>query len=134
MNNIVVKEVIDKTNVAFVYYREKDLRAFKEKSGSLALSNEYQCHYDALMITEHFGDGSKCYHIFPLVYYNYPQTVSSASVDFDMKDAIEVATALDSLTKKKYKELRDKLEKYVDNSRNEMTFTLTRYNNVHKHP
>lgn len=129
----VVKETINKTDVAFVYYREKDLKDFKEKSGDLALSNEYQCHYDALMITYTYDDKSKVYHIFPLVYYNYPQKVSGASIDFDMKDVSKTAELLDKHTIEKYKELKAMLENRVSDIV-EAKFSLTRFNNIHKHP
>ncbi len=127
----IVKEVVNEQDIAFVYYREKDLREFKEKSGSLTSSNEYQCHYDALKITEKFDDGSRVFHIFPLVYYNYPQQVSSVTVDFDMKDVSKVAELVDKHTMNKYREIREKLSFF---ERKSVSFTLTRFNNIHKHP
>lgn len=125
-----VIEIVNTDDVAFVYYKEKDLRQFKNNSN--CDKTEYQCHYDALMMTFIFDDGSKAYHIFPLVYYNYPQKVSSASVDFDMKDVAKTSEYVDSLTMKLYSELRSKLGKIKYN--NEVKFTLTRFNNIHKHP
>lgn len=126
-------ETINVDDVAIVYYKEKDLRDFKNKSGKLALTNEYQCHYDALMLTLIFSDKSKAYHIFPLVYYNYPQKVSSASIDFEMSDASKTSELVNPLTMKLYKELKQKI---IDGFefKGEMKFTLTRFNNIHKHP
>lgn len=130
----VVREVVNKTDVAFVYYREKDLKDFKEKSGSLTASNEYQCHYDALMVTEKYKDGSCIYHIFPLVYYNYPQKVSTASIDFDMKDVSKTAELLNQHTMQKYSELKELITKRNCFLHKDISFSLTRYNNIHKHP
>lgn len=128
-----VVETINDKDVAIVYYKEEDLKNFKDKSGELAKNNEYQCHYDSLMLTLVFKDNSRVFHIFPLVYYNYPQEVSSASIDFNMKNVCKTSELVNPLTIKLYKDLRQQI---VDNYKfdGEMKFTLTRFNNIHKHP
>lgn len=126
----MIIETQNNRDTAIVYYKAEDIECFREGSGKLANKNEYQCHYDALVMITEFSDGSKHYDIFPLTYYNYPQKVGGASIDFEMKDVIAMSEKCNEVTMAGYKLLKDKLKALYP----ERKFQLTRFSNIHKHP
>ena len=132
-----IKDDTQYTNqLTIVYYDHNDLNKFKILSGKLAVSNEYQCHYFALVRTE---DSGNCIirQVFPLIYYNYKQQVSGATVDFEMDDVREVAKqlALTGIVKAKKNALIERLNHlkpiYPDAK---ISYKVTFFNNIHRHP
>ena len=122
------------SELTIVYYDHNDLNKFKIMSGKLAVSNEYQCHYFALVRKE---DSGNCVirQVFPLIYYNYKQQVSGATVDFEMQDVEDMANQLIMLAKPKATLLKERLKNikpiYPDS---EISYEVTMYNNIHRHP
>lgn len=130
--NEPITEVKNEKDVSVVLFKGKDIKDFKNKTGSLALHNEFQCHYTALVRIEEFSDGSKQYLVFPLIYYNYKQEVSSASIDFDMKDVSKIASDISEVSKKSFLELKQRLKKFDENKN--ISYKMTMFNTIHKHP
>lgn len=129
----IIEDLDRKTDTALVVYKASDIDKFKYQVGILAYGNEYQCHYSALVRTKTYSDGSESHIIFPLIYYNYPQEVSSAHIDFEMKDVLEKSKEVKEASLKLYTILKSKLMK-KDTDSNNVTYRLTLFNNIHKHP
>lgn len=134
MNNITEK--INNNDTAIVLFKSKDLKDFKEKSGELANTCEFQCHYTALVRIEEFEDKSKQYLIFPLIYYNYPQKVTSTTIGFDMKEVAKISKEVFEPSKNIYKLLKKKLiDSGIDfGKENKVLYKMTMFNTIHKHP
>ena len=130
-----IKDDTQYTNqLTIVYYDHNDLNKFKILSGKLAVSNEYQCHYFALVRTE---DSGNCIirQVFPLIYYNYKQQVSGATVDFEMQDVEDVANQLIMLAKPKATLLKERLKNLKPiYPEAKISYEVTMYNNIHRHP
>lgn len=117
-----------------VLYKHKDLDKFRRLSGELTHFNEYQCHYFALVRKEK-NDNVEVNYVFPLVFYNYEQSVSGATVDFDMEKVTDRAKELGELALNKFKLLKLQLIDIPSRLSNaEVSYSLTFYNNIHKHP
>lgn len=89
-------EVSDKkvsTLFGISYFNQTDIDEFFKKSGALAETNEFQCHYTALTGIAKVENQVLLINI-PLVYFNYPQEVGSASVKFELKDVSEKSNSL----------------------------------------
>lgn len=117
-----------------IFYNHLDIRKFRELCGNLVYSNEYQCHYFALVRTESIND-IQINFVFPLIYYNYKQEVSSATVDFDMEDVTNTAKQLSELVSKKASIMKthiSNIKPIFENSK--ISYKITFYNNIHKHP
>ena len=128
----MIKDMNNLTDTAIVFYKGKDLIDFKSKSMPLAATNEYQCHYSALVRIAEFSDGSKQHFVFPLIYYNYKQEVSSANIDFELKDVQEKAKEVQEASIPLFKMLK---AKFADLDKNKkVSYKLTLFNNIHKHP
>ena len=120
--------------LTIVFYNHLDIQRFREMSGNLTRSNEYQCHYFALVRNETKGD-IQINFVFPLVYYNYKQEVSGATVDFEMTDVTETAKQLAELGSKKFSVMKahiSNIQPIFEDS--EVSYRTTFYNNIHKHP
>lgn len=121
--------------LTIVLYNHKDLVKIKEDSGDLAKSNEYQCHYFALVRTEK-TDNATVHIVVPLVYYNYKQQVSSATIDFNMNDVTEIAKKLEKIARLQAKRatliLQEVAYTMLENA--EVSYKMTYYNNIHRHP
>lgn len=130
-----IKDDTQYTNqLTIVYYDHNDLNKFKILSGKLAVSNEYQCHYFALVRTE---DNGNCIirQVFPLIYYNYKQQVSGATVDFEMQDVEDMANQLIMLAKPKATLLKERLKNLKPiYPEAKISYEVTMYNNIHRHP
>lgn len=130
-----ITEITNDKDTAIVFFKSKDIKDFKNKTGELAEWNEFQCHYTALVRTTEFDDGSKQYLIFPLIYYNYKQKVSSASISFDMKDVAKAGEEIHESSITIYKALKKELkEKYDINKNGKVSYMMTMFNTIHKHP
>ena len=128
----MIKDMNNLTDTAIVFYKGKDLIDFKSKSMPLAATNEYQCHYSALVRIVEFSDGSKQHFVFPLIYYNYKQEVSAANIDFELKDVQEKAKEVQEASIPLFKMLK---AKFVDLDKDKkVSYKLTLFNNIHKHP
>lgn len=91
------KHVIDNTNLSnhgIVLFRQSDLQSIFEKSGPNAKDNEFQVHYWALTLRMLAEDGSILDIAIPTCYFNYPQQVSAAHIDFEMSDVSDTSDKL----------------------------------------
>lgn len=131
---IIDNEKLDNV-LTIVLYDHKDLDKIRKDSGKLAKSNEYQCHYFALVRTEK-TDNATVHIVVPLVYYNYKQQVSFATIDFNMNDVTEIAKKLEKVARLQAKRatliLKEVPYTMLDNA--EISYKLTYYNNIHRHP
>ena len=121
--------------LTIVLYNHNDLEKFKEACSPIGDSNEYQCHYFALVRVEK-NNNATLNLVVPLIYYNYKQKVSGATVDFNMNDVTEVAKQIEEtarLQAKRVKLLLKRVEPILDNTTS-VEYKLTFYNNIHKHP
>ena len=66
-------------------------------SGPNAKSNEFQMHYWMLVFRYTFDDGGFFDIAIPTCYFNYEQFVSTAHVDFEMKDVSDLSAKLEPI-------------------------------------
>lgn len=126
------------TNViGIASYKLEDLLEIKNTLKDVN-SYEYQVHYTSLNRIVKYPDGSKTILVFPLIYFNYKQEVSYASIDVEMTDVIEELKKYEEPTKmlaldlkRRFKELDDK---EISESNVKVIYTICMLNNVHKHP
>lgn len=84
------------------------------------------------MFRKVFKDNSIIDVTIPLVIYNYPQTVTSVTVDFIGKDMEKMSEATRELAEAKAKQLLVKLPDTFKTHFNEII--LTPYMTLHRHP
>ena len=84
------------------------------------------------MLRKIFKDYSIIDVTIPLVIYNYPQTVTSVTIDFEGKDMIKMSEATKELAEAKAQQLLSKLPDSFKTDFNEII--LTPYMTLHRHP
>lgn len=120
--------------IAIVFYKHDDMKAIRNKVGKFE-KFEYQCHYYALVRTEIYFN--KTIHlVFPMIYYNYEQEVSSAHIGTDMTIVTEKAKEIYEVAKKLYNKFYFEVKKLepIFKKPKEIKYSMTYYNNIHKHP
>ena len=128
-------ETTNNQDMAIVYYRNQDIKTIKEMSGDLAIYNEYQVHYVAVVMKEVYKDNSIQINVLPIAYYNYPQKVSAASIDFEMKDVSKKAEEIKEIATIYAKEFIKELQELpLDDTIASIEYSITLFNNIHKHP
>lgn len=126
--------LFDDNQLTIVLYNHLDLKELRKLVGNIGESNEYQCHYFALVRKEQLN-GIIVNLVFPLIFYNYKQEVSTATVHANMEIVTEEAKKYAELAKVKFQLLRQHLRQIkpiLTNSN--ISYELTFYNNIHKHP
>ncbi|EPF0498521.1 hypothetical protein ACSM79_001695 [Campylobacter coli] len=125
------------TNViGIVSYKLEDLIEIKNTLKDVN-SYEYQVHYTSLNRIVEYPDSSKTIMVFPLIYFNYKQEVSYASIDVEMTDVIEELKKYEEPTKILALDLKRRFKELDDKEINEnvkVSYTICMLNNVHKHP
>ena len=86
----------------------------------------------SLVFRKIFKDKSIMDITIPLVIYNYPQTVTSVTIDFEGKDMIKMSEITKELAMAKAKQLLIKLPNEFKTNFNEVI--LTPYMTLHRHP
>ena len=86
----------------------------------------------SLVFRKIFSDNSIMDVTIPLVIYNYPQVVTSVTVDFEGKDMIKMSEITKELAMAKAKQLLIKLPNEFKTNFNEVI--LTPYMTLHRHP
>lgn len=86
----------------------------------------------SLVLRKIFKDHSVMDVTIPLVIYNYPQTVTSVTIDFEGKDMIKMSEETKELAEAKAKQLLTKLPEEFKADFNEIL--LTPYMTLHRHP
>lgn len=128
-------KIVEETNYqdsAIVFYKSKDIEEISNLSGMRLNSNEYQVHYIGLVMIQKHNDGSKELTIFPIAYYNYPQEVTSVTIDVDMPDVAKKASEIQVMAMVAAKQLMEKLQTTFSNQ--DLEFHLSLFNNIHRHP
>ena len=129
------KEVIQTHNqhlIGISLWKQKWLNQITHLSGTLATNNEYQVHMWNLVFRKIFKDYSIIDVTIPLVIYNYPQTVTSVTIDFEGKDMIKMSEATKELAEAKAQQLLLRLPDSFKADFNEII--LTPYMTLHRHP
>lgn len=131
--NYKITEINDDKKLTIVFYKHKDIQSIKEKSN--CSYGEYQVHYSALVRQEVYDD-FEINLVFPLIYFNYPQQITSVTIDFDRKDIVEIVSKLVPLSlvsKKELQRLLDSSSSFFRNCKS-ISYKLTNFNNIHRHP
>lgn len=125
---LIIGDTKNLSNFVVSLWDDEWLNEITSNSGKLANSNEYQVHYWALVMTKRFEDNSKVSISIPLVIYNYPQEVTSASINFELKDVEKISDKTRELAISRaneiYKYFKDEFSEYE----------ITPLNSLHKHP
>ena len=79
--------------------QQETLQQVFERSGPLAVNNEFQVHYWAAIYRLVADDGSILDVAVPTVLFNYPQVVSGAHIDFELKDVSAMSAKVEPLHK-----------------------------------
>ena len=86
-----IKDTKTSRNQGIILLRQRDLEAIYANSGPVAKSNEFQVHYWFLNLRHKASDGSYLDIAIPTTYFNYPQQVSSAHIDFEMSQVSDIS-------------------------------------------
>ena len=130
-------EVSDKkvsTLFGISYFNQTDIDEFFKKSGDLAEFNEFQCHYTALTGIAKVENQVLLINI-PLVYFNYPQEVGSASVKFELKDVSEKSDSLMEYAGMLAGDcMKQQFIKEISNLFPNIEWVVSAMNTIHRHP
>lgn len=133
-------KIIDKvksTNLGITYFNDRTIQEITTNSGKLAKHNEYQIHYWSLNIRFTFGDNSIIDISIPTVLYNYPQKVSTASIDFSLKDVEDLSNKLSTVHQMEVDKLLPKIKDILDTfpyQYKTVELISTPLNTLHRHP
>jgi predicted transcriptional regulator len=131
-----IKDFKTDANQGIILVNQKSMQQIFLKSGKNAKTNEFQTHYWAINYRYTAKDNSILDICVPTVYFNYAQEVSSAAIDFDLKDV------------KKYSEKLEPVHNMIVHRLNEYNFheklekilgiklesSPSNYNSIHRHP
>ncbi|RUT50966.1 hypothetical protein [Campylobacter fetus] len=111
----MIIEQSNKRNVGVQLWKDEWLQEITTQSGELAVKNEYQVHYWALILRKVFDDSSILDISIPICIYNYHQVVSAATIDFEGADLSDISDKTKDLASFKASELTSKIpDKYLD--------------------
>jgi len=103
-------------------------------SGPLAVSNEFQFHYTALIGTLK-NQGQEIAVSIPLVCYNYKQTVSGAHIAFNLEEVETMSDETLSIAQMKASEfLESDTRGELETIFGELTWEITTLQAMHRHP
>ena len=102
---VPIRDTNDYRHQGIILMKDTAMQKILTKSGKLAKSNEFQVHYWSLVLRHVSDDGSVLDIAIPTVYFNYKQEVTSAHIDFDMKEVGEISDKLLPLHNAKVNEL-----------------------------
>ena len=133
---MAIKDKVNVRNYGIVGFPAVSLQDIYTKSGPLANSSEFQVDYWALVFRSRFPDSSLLDIAVPLCFFNYPQEVNAARIDFEMKDVSELSSKLQPVALVQAEKIlatsfKADLEAYF---RCEFTPLLVPLNTIHKHP
>ena len=125
-----IKEIKSKKIFGYQFLNQKMFNEVAREAGSVIKHNEFQFHYTSLT-GKYTIDDEVLYVSIPLVLYNYEQTVSSAHIDFDLKDVEKINEEIQELAQIKAKEVLSKLENL---DKYNFEWEIVNFNSMHKHP
>lgn len=129
-----VKDVKVSTLFGISYFNQKDMDEFFKKSGKHAEDNEFQCHYTALTGIAKVDTQILLVNI-PLVYFNYPQTVSTASVKFELKDVSAKSNELNEYASLLAQDcMKSAFIKQIEQIFPDIEWVVSPLNTIHRHP
>jgi len=129
-----VKDVKVSTLFGISYFNQRDMDEFFKKSGTHADANEFQCHYTALTGIAKIEKQILLVNV-PLVYFNYPQTVSSASVKFELKDVSAKSNELSSYASLLAQDcMKLAFVKQITELFPDIEWVISPMNTIHRHP
>ena len=131
-----IKDYLDTSNLGIMLVSHRAMQEIYSNSGKLARSNEFQVHYWFLNFRFTASDNSIIDVAIPTVYYNYAQTVSSATIDFDLKDVIAMSKAVEPVhnmlcTQILESGIQSKIEDIIGSKVEAISMD---YGSIHKHP
>ena len=129
-----VKDVKVSTLFGISYFNQKDIDEFFKKSGKHAEDNEFQCHYTALTGIAKVDTQVLLVNI-PLVYFNYPQTVSTASVKFELKEVSDKSNELNEYASLLAQDcMKSAFIKQIEQIFPDIEWVVSPLNTIHRHP
>lgn len=131
-----IKDSKDPKNHGIILISQKAMQEVFEKSGPLAKSCEFQTHYWFLNLRYKGDDDSILDIAIPTIYFNYPQKVSGARIDFEMKDVSDTSAKVLPIHFMKVNELLktgliENLEAYFNVKFETMSVDV---GSIHRHP
>lgn len=131
-------KIFDETllsNIGVLYWQQSTLEQIAELSGPLAVANEFQIHYWALVVRMKFVDNSVVDIALPTTIFNYAQEVNPSHIDFELKDVSAVSDALLPIHNMITNQLLPKLqETFVDSEHYTIEYLSVPLNTMHRHP
>ena len=131
-----IKDYATSANQGIILINQAAIQDVYKKSGPLAPANEFQVHYWFLNLRFKAADDSILDIAIPTCYFNYKQEVTSASIDFDLKDVKELSAALLPIHTMKVNELLASGFKSQVETLLGVTFEMSSadFGSIHKHP
>ena len=126
-----ILEATRKANAGVAYYNQKNIDEVNEEMGVARERDlEAQVHYSAVTFRKTFEDASFIDINVPILYFNYKQTVTSASIEFDLKDVQEINIALIDVIQQKADQCLKENSFLVEEGFEPM---ITNYHTLHSH-
>jgi len=129
----MIKDSINTRNIGISLWTDEALQQIAINSGPLSETNEYQIHYYSANLRTQFEDLSYLTISIPIVLFNYPQEVSGASIDFELKDVEDISNQLLPVVHTKISEIEEQL-KLFDSLKMKFEITGVPLNTLHRHP
>lgn len=136
IRTISIKDNVSTIGHGILLLNQETLQEIYENSGPNAVINEFQAHYWALVFRHIGNDGAILDIAIPTVFFNYLQTVSTAHIDFDMKNVRTMSKKLKpvhtiQVTKLLKTNIQEKLEQLFKCKFEPVSVNLC---NIHRHP
>ena len=135
-----VKDSFSNNIIGISFVKSEALQRIFKASGSLAVANEFQCHYSAFVIT-YQSEEQTVYIEFPLIYFNYPQEVTPAHINFDLPDVQDISSQLEPVAQLKAQQfvtdnqsILNQLDDMFMDKEITRSYSISLLNSNHKHP
>ena len=125
-----IVEKKDNNLYGICFHKTEALEKIYKMSGKLAKNNEFQVHYISLIGKYEVGK-ERVYISIPLIYYNYKQEVSGASIKFNLVDVGEINKECMPLAISMANEIVDKLNEVIPFN---VTWKIEGLQSIHRHP
>ena len=122
-------------SINYVIMNQKVLNNIMKRCLPKAGGSEFQFHYWALQIKLSSSDGRRFGLTYPLAFFNFPQTVTGGSVDFNLPQVDEEAQKTKEPAKKLAKILMGSFPKeFFQENGFEVKFEFGDVGSIHRHP
>jgi len=124
----------EKTTLNLAIFSQKFLNDIAAQCVPVAGGAEFQTHYRCLQVVIGNGQGRVVFTI-PTVFFNFPQTVSTGSVDFDLREVDTISAGLKEKSNELAMQIANVFPKaYFEGMGFNVSFREGEVGSIHRHP